>query len=139
MFHSKEPSILIEKIKTAFKECWDSFWIVFKSLLPEKEFVKPKKRVIKVSDLEYHLPCSVCSKIAVKFKIGYRRLDEKESLVFRGITLETSLKVELAEILFKILQKKNLLGVHNFMQKYHSFEGVDTYCPECDEIYCWEH
>ena len=139
IFDSQKSSILIENTEKAFQECWDAFWIVFKKILPEKEIAQPKKRVIKVSDLEYHLPCSVCSKSAVEFKIGYGRLDEKESLVFRGITLETSLNVELANILFKIIKKKDLLGVHNFMKKYHSPEGVDAYCPECDKIYCWEH
>jgi len=139
IFPSQKTSKLVEKAEKAFKECWDAFWIMLKDLLPEKEIVKPTKRVIKVSDLEYQLPCSVCGKSAVEFKIGYGRLDEKESLVFRGITLETSLNVKLANMLFKILQKKDLLGVHNFMKKYHSFEGVDAYCPECDKIYCWEH
>ena len=139
IFDSQKSSTLIEKAEKAFKECWDAFWIIFKKLLPDKEITKPIETVIKISDLEYHLPCSVCGKTMVKFKIGYGRLDEKESLVFRGITLETSLNVELANILFKILQKKDLLGVHNFMKKHHSFEGVDAYCPECDKIYCWEH
>lgn len=139
IFQSRKSSMLIEKVEIAFKECWDAFWTNFNELFPKEDFVKPIERIIKVSDLEYHLPCSVCGKIAVKFKIGYGRLDEKESLVFRGITLETSLNVKLAEILFKILQKKNLLGVHNFMKKYHSLEGVDAYCPECDKNYCWEH
>ena len=139
IFQSRQSSILIEKAETAFEECWNAFWIIYKKLLSEKEIVKPTKRVIKASDLEYHLPCSVCGKSAVEFRIGYGRLDEKESLVFRGITLETSLNVKLANMLFKILQKKDLLGVHNFMKKYHSFEGVDAYCPECDNIYCWEH
>ena len=139
IFQSRKSSIFIEKVETAFEECWDAFWIIYKNLLSEKEIVKPTKRVIKVSDLEYHLPCSVCSKIAVKFKIGYGRLDEKESLVFRGITLETSLRIELANVLFKILEKNDFLGIHNFMKKYHSPEGVDAYCPECDKLYCWEH
>ena len=139
IFQSRKSSMLIEKVETAFKECWDTFWINFNELLPKEEFVKPIERVIKVSDLEYHLPCSVCSKIAVKFKIGYGRLDEKESLVFRGITLETSLRVDLANKLFKILEDNDLLGIHNFMKNYHSPEGVDAYCPECDKLYCWEH
>jgi len=139
IFQSRKSSMLIEKVEIAFKECWDAFWTNFNELLPKEDFVKPIERIIKVSDLEYHLPCSVCGKIAVKFKIGYGRLDEKESLVFRGITLETSLRVELANILFKILEEDDLLGAHNFMKKCHSPEGVDAYCPECDKIYCWEH
>ena len=56
-----------------------------------------------------------------------------------AITYETSLNIALANDLFSILQKKDLLGVHNFMKKYHSYEGVDAYCPECNKIYCWEH
>jgi len=139
IFDSQKSSTLIEKTEKAFKECWDAFWIIFKKLFPDKEIIKPTETVIKISDLEYHLPCSVCGKTAVNFKIGYGRLDEKESLVFRGITLETSLNVELANVLFKILQNEDLLSIHIFMKRYHSFEGMDAYCPECDKIYCWEH
>ena len=139
IFPSRISSTLIEQVENSFNECWDAFWINYKELLPEISFIKPTKRVIKISDLEYHLPCSVCGKVAVNFKIGYGRLDDKESLVFRGITIETSLRVELVEILFKIIEDADLLGIHNFMKKYHSFEGMDAYCPECDEIYCWEH
>ncbi|MFX1344447.1 MAG: hypothetical protein ACFFBC_11010 [Promethearchaeota archaeon] len=139
IFQSQQSSILIEKVETAFDECWIAFWLNFSELSSNEDYIKPTKRVIKISEKEYHLPCSVCSKIAVKFKIGYGRLDEKESLVFRGITLETSLRVELSKDLFKILEDDDLLGVHNFMIKYHSSEGVDAYCPECDKLYCWEH
>ena len=139
IFQSRKSSILTEKVESAFTECWNAFWINYAELLPIEEFVKPTEKIIKLSDLEYHLPCSVCSKIAVKFKIGYGRLDEKESLVFRGITLETSLRVDLANKLFKILEDNDLLGIHNFMKNYHSLEGVDAYCPECDKLYCWEH
>lgn len=139
IFQSRKSSRLIEQVEIGFKECWNAFWINYNELLPKEGFVKPAKRIIKTSDLEYTLPCSVCGKIAVNFKIGFGRLDEKESLVFRGITLETSLKVDLANILFKILEEDDLLEIHNFMKKYHSLEGVDAYCPECDKLYCWEH
>ena len=139
IFQSRKSSALIEQVENTFKECWNAFWINYNELLPQEVMVKPTKRIVKISDLEYHLPCSVCGKIAVNFKIGYGRLDEKESLVFRGITLETSLKVELANIVFKILEEDDLLGIHNFMKKYHSPEGVDAYCPECNKLYCWEH
>jgi hypothetical protein len=139
IFQSRQSSILIEKVENAFDGCWNVFWINYSELSINEDYVKPTKRIIKISDIEYDLPCSVCSKIAVKFKIGYGRLDEKESLVFRGITLESSLSIDLANGLFKILEKDNLLGIHKFMQKYHSPEGVDAYCPECDKLYCWEH
>ena len=75
IFDSQKSSTLIERAEKAFKECWDAYWIVFNKLLPDKKIVKPIETVIKVSDLEYHLPCSVCGKIDVEFKIGYGRFD----------------------------------------------------------------
>jgi len=139
IFQNENSLELIERTEKAFKECWDVFWFVFKSVTSEKEIIKPTETVIKVSDLDYYLSCSVCGKIAVQFKIGYGRFDKNEALVFRGITHERSLNISLADELFKILTKKDLLAVHNFMEKYHSYEGLDAYCPKCDKIYCWEH
>lgn len=138
IFASRKSSRLIEQVENSFKECWDAFWIIYREY-PKDSYIKPTKKIIRISNKEYHLPCSVCGKIAVNFKIGFGRLDEKESLIFRGITFETSLRIELANIVFKILEDEDLLGIHNFMKKYHSLEGVDAYCPECDKIYCWEH
>jgi hypothetical protein len=139
IFQSKKSLKLIEEVENAFKECWEAFWINYNVLLPKESLKEPTNIITRISDLEFRIPCSVCGKIAVNFKIGYGRLDEKESLVFRGITLETSLKIELAERLFKILEDNDLLGIHSFMKQYHSPEGVDAYCPECNKIYCWEH
>ncbi|MFX1426479.1 MAG: hypothetical protein ACFFBE_08500 [Promethearchaeota archaeon] len=139
IFPSIKSSILVERAETAFTECWDAFWVIYEKILPDNATIKSNKRVVKVSASKYHLPCSICSKNAVEFKIGYGRFDKRESLVFRGITIETSLNVVLAKALFKILKKKDLLSAHNFMKKYHSIEGIDAYCPKCDKIYCWEH
>jgi hypothetical protein len=139
IFESDKIIKLTRLLDNLFKECWEEFWFLFKNLLDKKKIMKENEKIIKVSDLEYQLPCSICGKIAVKFKIGYGRFDREESLVFQGITHERSLKIDLAEILFKILQEKDLILIHNFMKKHHSFEGLDAYCPECDRIYCWEH
>jgi hypothetical protein len=139
IFQSDTTSNLITQAETVFKECWDAFWVIFNKLLPKEDLVKPNEIVIKISDLEYHLPCSVCGDIAVEFKIGESRFSKIESLLFKGITHGTALKITLAENLFKLLQKKDLRGVHNFMKKHHAYEGLDAYCPECDKIYCWEH
>ncbi|MFW9899278.1 MAG: hypothetical protein ACFFDO_08475 [Candidatus Thorarchaeota archaeon] len=128
-----------EKASNDFKKCWDAFSYEFKILTQKKELRTPFKKIVKVSDLEYHLPCSVCGRISVIYKIGYGRFDKKESLVFRGITHERSLNISLAEKLFKILKKEDLSMVHDFMKKYHDYEGLDAYCPNCDKIYCWEH
>ncbi|MFX0039551.1 MAG: hypothetical protein ACFFCY_09365 [Promethearchaeota archaeon] len=130
---------LIEEVENAFNECWEAFFHMFKSVEIEMLAPKPSEMVITVSDLEYHLPCAVCGKIAVEFKIGYGRFDEKEALVFRGITHERSLSIKLAFEVFEKLIKRDLPGIHNFMKEYHSYEGLDAYCPECNKIYCWEH
>lgn len=138
-FNDEEAEKLIAKAEKAFNKCWEGFNSEFAILTPAKEIREPIPRVIEVSDMEYHLPCSVCGEISVDFTIGKGRFDKEESLVFRGITHGTSLRKELAEELFEILKKENLSDVHNFMKKYHGFEGLDAYCPKCDKIYCWEH
>ncbi len=130
---------LVKEVEISFEKCWNAFYFEFESLTPSKKIIKPVARIIKVSDSEYHLPCSVCGKISVKYKIGFGRFDEHESLVYTGITHSRSLRKDLASELFEILKNENLLEVHQFMQKYHSQEGLDAYCPQCDKIYCWEH
>jgi hypothetical protein len=130
---------LIAEIENSFKKCWSAFYNEFDRLTPEIKSTKYIKRVIKVSDSEYHLPCSVCGKISVECKIGYGRFDKNKSLVYSGITHSRSLSMSLTYKLFNILQKEDLSGVHSFMEEHLCFEGMDAYCPECDKIYCWEH
>ena len=130
---------IIKEVEISFEKCWNAFYFEFESLAPSKKINKPNARIIKVSDSEYHLPCAVCGRISVEYKIGFGRFDELESLVYSGITHSRSLRKDLANELFGILKKDNFLGVHQFMQRHHSFEGLDAYCPQCDKIYCWEH
>ena len=127
---------LIKVVEIRFEKCWNAFYFEFDMLIP---IVKPIARIIKVSSSKYHLLCSVCGKISVGYRIGTGRFDEHESLIYTGITHSRSLRKELASGLFDILKNENLLEVHQFMQKYHSQEGLDAYCPQCDNIYCWEH
>jgi len=100
---------------------------------------KTTQKVLKIEECEYHLPCSVCGEIAVKFKIGRGRLDKEDSLVFSGITHSTSLERGLAPQLFKHLDEENFSRVHAFMKKHHQREGLDAYCPTCGKIYCARH
>ena len=130
---------LIKEVEISFENCWNAFYFEFDRLTPSKKIIKPFPRIIKVSDSEYHLPCSVCGKISVEYNIGFGRFDKHESLVYTGITHSRSLRKDLASELFEILKNENLPKVHQFMQKYHSQEGLDAYCPQCDSIYCWEH
>ena len=130
---------LIKEVEISFEKCWNAFYLEFEILTPSKKLIEPIARIVKISDSEYHLPCSFCGKISVEYKIGFGRFDEHESLIYTGITHSRSLRKDIANELFEILKNKNLPGVHQFMRKYHSHEGLDAYCPQCDSIYCWEH
>jgi len=130
---------LITETENSFEKCWSAFYNEFDILTPEIKSTKQIERVIKVSDSEYHLPCSVCGKISVECKIGYGRFEEHESLVYSGITHSRSLRKNLANELFKFLNKEDLSEAHSFMKDYLCHEGIDAYCPECDKIYCWGH
>ena len=139
-FYKKEIVYnLIKEVEISFEKCWNAFHFEFERLTPRKKTSKPFARIIMVSDTEYNLPCSLCGKISVEYKIGFGRFDDLESLVYSGITHSRSLRRDLANELFLILKNENLLGIHQFMQRYHSPEGLDAYCPQCDKIFCWEH
>ena len=135
----KKLTKLIKKAEAAFEKCWNAFQNEFKLKEPEINIIEPIPRVIKKSNHEYQLPCSICGEIAVDYKIGIGQFDKEEKLLYRGITCGTSLNKRLVDKLFEILENENIAGAHEFMRKYHSYEGIDAYCPECDKIYCWNH
>jgi hypothetical protein len=130
---------LIAEIQVSFVKCWGAFYNEFNVLTPKKKDTRQSKRVIRVSNSEYHLPCSVCGKISVECKIGYGRFDKHKSLVYSGITHSRSLNKNLAEKLFPLLKKGDIEKTHEFMKDYMCYEGIDAYCPDCDKVYCWEH
>jgi hypothetical protein len=130
---------LINEIEDRFEKCWRVFHREFDIISPEKTKTKPFEKVLKVSKSEYHLPCSVCGKVSVEYKIGYGRFDKHKSLVYSGITHSQSLNKNLADKVFPILKEGDIERTHNYMKEYMCYEGIDAYCPECDKIYCWEH
>jgi hypothetical protein len=136
---NKKLPNLISRLEQIFETCWNAFFKEYKIIEPLEERKFLHQKVLELSETMYQLPCSLCGRIAVEFKIGYGRFDNEESLVFRGITHSRSLRRALSHTLFEILKAKNLSGVHGFMKQYHGYEGLDAYCPECDKIYCWEH
>lgn len=135
----KNLTKLITKAKVTFEKCWNAFQREYKLMEPEIRIIKPIPRVIKKSNHEYQLPCSICGEIAVDYKIGVGQFDKEEKLLYRGIICGTSLNRGLAAELFEILENDDIAGVHEFMRNHHSYEGLDAYCPECDKIYCWNH
>lgn len=138
-FNNDKAAKLILSAESNFEDCWDAFYSEFNLLTPTNKVVEPISEIIAISDTLYRLPCSICGKTAVEFKIGYGRFDKEESLVFTGITHSRSFNKSLANELFTVLKNNDLLGVQNFLKKYHGYEGLDAYCPECNKIYCWEH
>lgn len=130
---------LNQEIEESFNYCHLALSAELDSLPAGKKIEKPSQKVIKAAENEYHLPCSVCGEIAVKFNIGRGRFDKKDSLVFSGITFSRSLEKDLAPQLFKHLEQENLSQVHAFMKKHYKREGLDAYCPKCGKIYCAQH
>ncbi|MBD3255042.1 MAG: hypothetical protein GF383_08105 [Candidatus Lokiarchaeota archaeon] len=138
-FDNEKAERLIINAKEIFDKLIQAFQNEFDLLTPKKIIEKPLEPIKKISEKNYQLTCSICGEISVIFTIGKGTLDKDEKLIFNGITHSTSLGKELAEELFMTLKTKDLSKVHDFMKKYHSNEGLDAYCPECDKVYCWEH
>ena len=138
-FKKEEATNLLSHLKESFDKCFKSYREVLNILLPQKVPIKPIKNIIKVSDSEYQILCSICGELAVSFKIGKELFNNEESLIYTGITHKSSLKKELSKELFNLLEEENFSLVHAFIKKFHIYEGLDAYCPDCDDIYCCEH
>lgn len=98
------------------------------------------ERVIRVSDEEYRLPCSVCGQSAVRF---YRAGPEEKilrGLICSGITRSFGLKPENEKRIFEWLAACDAGSVHKYLERDLDVDGgLDAYCPECDRIYCRSH
>jgi hypothetical protein len=131
---------LNQEAEESFTYCHLAISAELDRLSDGKKIIKrPIQEVLKVDEWEYHLPCSVCGEIAVKFKKGCGRFDKEESLVFSGISHSTSLDKSLIPQLFKHLEERNISLAHAFMKKHYRQEGLDAYCPKCGKIYCSRH
>ena len=98
------------------------------------------ERVVRVSDEEYKLPCSVCGLSAVRF---YRAGPEEkilEGLICAGITRSFGLNPEYEKRVLEWLAAGDLGSIHKFLEKDLDVDGgLDAYCPECDRVYCYFH
>jgi len=131
---------LNQSLTMIFNKCYELILTELKNLTPEEKLEKPEKRIIKISNQEYELPCSVCSKICINFRIGITDLFTKEGLLYTGITHQTSLNLKYANKVFSLLEDDNIAELHNFLESSSILEeGLDAYCPKCDKVYCWEH
>ncbi|MFX0103651.1 MAG: hypothetical protein ACFFCS_29080 [Candidatus Hodarchaeota archaeon] len=139
-FKLKEAADLDLKYFNSYKKCQQEILNELEPYIEKVELKKPDKKVIKISGDEYHLPCSVCSKVSVKFRIGIPRFDKEDKLIFEGITHSRGFSLEHAVRVFSWLQREEISNVHEFfIEEMKIFEGLDAYCPKCDAIYCYTH
>lgn len=132
------------KLHAAFREAFDACYHAISSELERyedrREPVPPDVRVRKAGEREYELLCAVCGAVAVVFKIGIPQFEDREGLIYAGITKSTSLDMEDAAKIFGWLESDRIPEVHAFVQKYSTMEdGIDAYCPTCDKVYCRGH
>ncbi|MGQ4874214.1 MAG: hypothetical protein ACP6IY_09100 [Promethearchaeia archaeon] len=138
---NKNSTILIEQLKKIVNKCQKLVNQKINELNYEKKLEIPKNIILKISEQEYQFPCSICGKIAAKFKFGYGLFNKssKNEILYCGITSNIPFNASLKEKLISLLIKKDLRGIHNFMRKNVKEDGMDCYCPECDKIYCRWH
>jgi hypothetical protein len=97
-----------------------------------------ESRVLKIGEGEYGLPCSVCGKIASTIKTG--DINGEKTMVYSGIAHMTRVDTDYIEDIFRLLDEENLGGLNEYLQGHTlTDEGLDSYCPECDAVYCYDH
>jgi len=135
----KTPELEL-KLKDVFQACVQEISKSLKQFIPEKEITPPACKIIKINQGEYHLPCSLCSHIAVVFRIGTSKYEKTESLIYEGICHLRAINREHEEKIFNRLERKEIYEVHSYLEKTGVLpEGIDAFCPDCDKIYCRNH
>jgi len=139
-FKDEASTILEVEWKRAFELCSS---IISDELKKYPEPAMPSsKRINKISDTEYELPCSVCGKIAVRVSVKADKMltSGKPGLIYEGITCGKDIGIDNAKQLFDNFDHDDLASAHKMALKNTWLdEGIDAYCPQCDRIYCHEH
>ena len=138
---NEEGSKLDSILRDTFDKCWNAIDTELERLTPKEEAQPPSHRVIKLSDTEYQLPCSICGKIAFEFWIKIPQPANKRSLICSGIVHRAGINIAAAEKIFSWLEQGQISQVHSYLEHNTVVfeEGIDAYCPECDKIYCGSH
>ncbi|MGY5879487.1 MAG: hypothetical protein RTV31_04505 [Candidatus Thorarchaeota archaeon] len=130
----KEASRLGKLWKETFEKCYQSISEQLERFLEVDEGEPPAETIVKVREGAYTLSCAVCGKVAVVILLN------EDKFVYSGIMIETYIDKGLAKEVFRLLDMKNLKGLHSYYKRTIQLEeGMDAYCPECDSIYCSEH
>lgn len=126
------------KLQRAFNACHTAIVTELEPYIDPQDPNPPQKRIIKINESEYHLPCMICGEIAVIFELG--EFLGESGMIYHGITHRTSLDLPMKDSIVHYLNHNNIAGIHSLVQEKKSMEdGLDAYCPECDKIYCKKH
>jgi hypothetical protein len=134
-----EPGLALEEeLKQTFAACRT---YLLERIPPQaQERLEPPARVIKKSDEEYALPCSVCGKIAVAVHPPGETEKILKGVICSGITRSLGLKIDDQPKILGWLAHGDLASLHSYMDKDEDIDGgLDAYCPQCDRIYCYIH
>lgn len=101
----------------------------------------PPQRVVRISDERCILPCSVCGMPAVLVYPANQEEKVLQGLICAGITKRFELKPPDPEKILAWLHAGDFLAFHLFLEKNCAVaeDGLDAYCPGCDQIYCRIH
>ena len=129
---------LDSQLRASFEDCFKAISTELDALSSAREDGPPAKTVVKISETEYSLLCSVCGKVATKFKVGPRwpsSAKGETALLYEGITRSTQLSLDDSEKIFGELRSEKLSALNSFLEGRMQ-GGLDAYCPACDKVYC---
>lgn len=132
------------ELKRRFTEAFDRCWNGLSAQL-QKDAPAPRKGlppVVRVGPRDIHLICHDCGDVAAVFRIATERVqtEQGEMLHYSGTTMASALPLKESELLFPMLDRGDLAGVHGRMMSFKAFEdGMDCWCPTCSRVYCRTH
>ena len=89
---------------------------------------------------EGKLLCGVCGEVAAIFALGIPDVEDRELLVYSGITKSTTLDGDDAPRIVSWCASHQISRIHAYVKRYPAMaRGLDAYCPACDSVYCRAH
>ncbi len=135
----------VEELHTELTDAFDDLWkplaieAGIQELLSKKSLETPAAPVIEISGDEYHLTCAICGEIAFIFRTEIPHHCDEQRLIFKGITHTSDITLKYSRAIFKLLKKNNIRKAHELLQQFGIEDGIDAFCPECNQIFCHGH
>ncbi len=103
-------------------------------------------KIRKISDSEYKVHCSLCENEAGHFFVEtpayskHSKTPKEKVFSYSGIAAAAYLPLTEAKVIGGLLDKNDINTLHLYVKKFKSLEdGLDFFCPECNQIYCRAH